>query len=95
MATHADLLANMPGVRAALVRRYAWFIHTSPEQNIEGIRRGGLHTNRDAAPPTEVIAARGQDAGAILCLHPLVPNCVLRAQINPWCVIWANRIRRE
>jgi hypothetical protein len=24
-----------------------------------------------------------------------VPNCVLRAQINPWCVIWANRIRRE
>jgi hypothetical protein len=71
MTTHIDLLANMPRVRLALVSRYQWFIHTTPQGNIESIRRYGLRTNRDAAPPPEVIAAIGAHAGAILCLHPL------------------------
>lgn len=71
MSSHADLLNNMPLVQAALVRRYNWFIHTTPETNIGGIREKGLLANRDALAPQEVRMAFETDQVQILCLHPL------------------------
>jgi len=63
----------MSEVRGALIRRYRWFIHTSPEQNIDSIRETGLRPNRDVEPSKRegVIEAYGKDVGPILCLHPL------------------------
>lgn len=71
MPTHADLLTHMPRVHAALTNRYKWFIHTTPEQNLERICREGLRPNRDQRPYPEATAALGEGAGSILCLHPL------------------------
>ena len=52
MATHPELLGNMPLVARALRNRYAWFIHTTYEQNLDGIRRGGLELRAPCACST-------------------------------------------
>jgi hypothetical protein len=69
MATAIDLISDMPAVHAALVSRYTWFIHASPDVYIEHIRRNGLLPNRDAAQPQYVIDA-GM-TGKLLCFYPL------------------------
>lgn len=71
MLIHADLLAGMPAVRAAVTRRYAWFIHVTPIANLTNIRSEGLQPRSDAGPPPEVISALGPAGKNILCLHPL------------------------
>jgi hypothetical protein len=73
VATLNEIAARTADVRAALIRRYRWFIHTSPERNIDSIRKTGLRPNRDVDPSKRegVVEAYGSDVGAILCLHPL------------------------
>jgi hypothetical protein len=72
MPTHADLLREMPCVRAALFNRFRWFIHTTSEKNIASIRKTGLEVRKDARPPAEVVNHfHGKNVGPILCLHPL------------------------
>jgi hypothetical protein len=71
MPIHADLLANMPVVREALIRRYTWFIHVTPVGNLASIRSTGLKPVGDAPPPPEVESAGGVVGKNILCLHPL------------------------
>jgi hypothetical protein len=71
MPTHADLLNNMVLLRAALIQRYKWFIHETPDVKIPDIREVGLRANRDAAAPAEVKEFFGANEVPILCLHPL------------------------
>src|SRR5262249_16052305 len=71
MATHSDLLNNLPRVRSALISRYGWFIHTTPEENIDNIRRDGLRPHMDAGPEPDVVLILGDGGREILCLHPL------------------------
>jgi hypothetical protein len=69
MATPIDLISDMAAVHAALVSRYTWFIHASPDVYIEGIRNRGLLPSRDAERPQYIV-----DAGIaekLLCLYPL------------------------
>jgi hypothetical protein len=42
MATHADLLNDMSLLRAALIRRYKWFVHETPNVHIDNIWKEGL-----------------------------------------------------
>jgi hypothetical protein len=69
MATPEELICNMRAVHAALVSRYTWFIHASPDVYIESIRKNGLLPNRDAERPQYVIEAG--ITGKLLCLYPL------------------------
>ena len=71
MPSHTDLLQSMDKVRAALISRYKWFIHTSPELNIRGIRNDGLQPRIDATAPPEVREIFSLKKVPILCLHPL------------------------
>ncbi len=71
MVTHIALLQNMAAVRTALATRFNSFIHVTPSTNFERIRAEGLMPNRDLRPPQEVVAELGEEAGRILCLHPL------------------------
>lgn len=71
MTSHADLLNAMPPLRTALILRYKWFIHETPEGYINKIRANGLLPNRDAPEPPEVREALRSDHVPILCLHPL------------------------
>ena len=64
MPSHTDLLQSMDKVRAALISRYKWFIHTSPELNIRGIRNDGLQRNRHD----------GAAGGSRKFLYPLPPS---------------------
>jgi hypothetical protein len=48
---------------------FGWFIHTSPEVNIESIRKEGLKPYRDATIPEDLKGLVARDH--ILCLHPL------------------------
>lgn len=69
MATPIDLISNIPAVHAALVSRYTWFIHASPDVNIKAIRSYGLLPNRDAERPQYIVEAG--ITGKLLCLYPL------------------------
>ena len=73
MPTLDEVVTRAARVRAALIRRYRWFIHTSPERNLDSIRKFGLRPNRDVDPSERrgVIEAYGPDVGPILCFHPL------------------------
>jgi hypothetical protein len=71
VASHAELLGNMGRVRAALVGRFKWFIHASPDVFIPGIRKDGIRPNRDLEPPEEVQQAVPSSDGSISCLYPV------------------------
>src|SRR5262245_50972470 len=71
MTSHADVLNSVASVRAALIQRYKWFIHTTPEQFISDIRHDGLLPNCDAAAPEIVKRRFKADRVPILTLHPL------------------------
>jgi hypothetical protein len=86
MASHADLLDDMPLLRAALIRKYTCFLHETPEVNINGIRRYGLLANRDAAAPPEVQTALDLQQVPILCLHPLGARLRPRGAASTLCL---------
>jgi hypothetical protein len=71
MPTHTDILRSFPSMRAALCRRYNWFIHVTPEQFVDRIREHGLLPNADADAPAEVKVELCMNKVAILTLHPL------------------------
>ena len=71
MPSHADLLNDMSLLRAALIRRYKWFVHETPDVHIDNIRKEGLLANRDAPAPEEVRTAFHSARVPIVCLHPL------------------------
>lgn len=69
--THADILNDMLGVRAAIGRTFRWFIHVTPEKNLASIRQHGLTPRLLVSAPKDVGQYFGTDNVPILCLHPL------------------------
>jgi hypothetical protein len=64
-----DLFSDDIGLRKAMLLNFGWFIHTSPEMNIDSISKQGLKPNRDAPLPEDLKGLVTSEH--ILCLHPL------------------------
>jgi hypothetical protein len=64
-----DLFRDHFSLRKAMLLNFGWFIHTSPEVNIDSISKQGLKPNRDAPIPEDLRDLVVSDR--ILCLHPL------------------------
>lgn len=83
MLTSSDLLEKMPLVRAAVTRRYTWFIHVTSLEKLKSIRGSQLEPRGDANPPPEVASALGDSGRNILCLHPLGARLHPKGTKNP------------
>ena len=70
MGIHEDLLTNMPTMRAAISRRFRWYIHVTEFASIGSIRSHGLQTQKDSGAPSEVQAHVGATADFRLCFNP-------------------------
>jgi hypothetical protein len=59
-----------PEVRAAVLCRFKWFVHSTPDRNLDSIRQDGILANRDVTPSSRMIAA-GANEHRISCFVPL------------------------
>lgn len=64
--------AGMAAAHAALIARYAWYLHVSDAEHFESIQKGGLKPNNPGCAPHGLVTKYlGTKAHAILCLRPL------------------------
>jgi hypothetical protein len=64
--------AGMTAARAALIERYAWFLHASDADRFGDIKKEGLKPhNPGCAPHQLAVNHLGDTAREILCLRPL------------------------